>query len=400
MNQNEALPRLEGLQRAGFVAAGLGVIGMLIILVAAGTDSFFQAYLMAYLFCLGLGLGCFAWLMIHHLSGGAWGFAIRRILEAGAMTLPLLAVLFLPIIVGMGSLFIWTNPEYVAADHLLQHKEPYLNTGAFMLRAIIYFVIWAGFAYLLWTWSREQDEAPDGDFRPAVRMRYLSGLGIVLFVITLTFASVDWGMSVEPHFYSTMYGVLFMVGYGLTALAFIVLLLARISDAKPFSEVLGITRIHAIAKLMFAFVVLWAYVSYGQYVIIWSGNLPEFTPWYIHRTEMGWGLIALLLIIFHFAVPFFILLSRRLKQTISQLWVVAALILVMRMVDVFWLIAPDFYTEGFSIGALLTYVVAVVGLGGIWLSGFVWLIKQRPLVPQNDLRNDPRAQKGHAHAAS
>jgi len=204
-------------------------------------------------------------------------------------------------------------------------------------------------------------------------------------------------MSIEPHFFSTIYGVLFMVGQVLSTLASILLLLALIGKYKPLSEVLTPTRIHSIGKMLLGFVVLWSYVSFAQYVIIWSGNLPEFTPWYINRTESGWNLIALMLMIFHFAVPFFLLLSRRYKRSLNPLWLIATLILVMRLFDIFWLIAPDFSEEGLRFDPL--YLSLLLALGGIWVASFSAALKRRPLLPTNELRKDPRVQEGAtAHA--
>jgi hypothetical protein len=227
-------------------------------------------------------------------------------------------------------------------------------------------------------------------------MRLLAGGGMVLYVVTMTMASVDWAMSIEPHFYSAIYGVIYMVGQGLSTLAFMLLLVYFLSQKKPMSDAVGTLEIHSLSKMMLAFVVLWTYVSYGQYIIIWSGNIPEFTPWYINRTEEGWSLLAMALILFYFAVPFFLLLSRRLKQNLSLVWGVAILILVMRSVEIFWLIAPDFYTSGFTFDPM--YIGVHLLLGGIWLTSFVWMLKRRPLLPSNELRKDPRVQGGHAHA--
>jgi hypothetical protein len=351
---------------------------------------------MAYFFWLGLGLGCLAWAMIHFLSGGRWSFSIRRLLEAGALTLPLLALLFIPVLLGMEDIYFrWLDPSYYEGDAIIMHKKDYLSTGAFILRTVIYFAIWIGLAGLIFKFSSDQDKAPDGDFGPHRRLRVVSGIGLVLYVITMTLASVDWAMSIEPHFFSTMYGVLYIVGQGLSALAFMVVLLTIIGKDEPLAEVITPNNVHGIGKLMLALTIFWTYVSYGQYVIIWSGNLPEFTPWYINRTSEGWSVVAVALILFHFAVPFFILLSRPFKRNLSTLWMVAVLLIVMRMVDIFWLIAPDFQ-EALSFNPL--YVALQVALGGIWITVFTWILKRRPLVPLNELRKDPRVQKGHAHA--
>lgn len=398
MNQTDALPKLSRLQLAGGAMFVIGVVACVLLLGTSGIKSFFQVYLMAYLFWFGLGMGSLALLMIHHLTGGRWGFIVRRLLEGGAMTLPLMALLFVPILLGMGDLYKWVDPAYVAGDPILEHKEVYLNPPAYTIRTIIYFIIWVGGAVLLYKWSGDQDKAPDGDFKPAMRMRYLSGAGMVLYVITMTMASVDWAMSIEPHFFSTMYGVLFMVGQGLSTFAFLLLVLVFMRSTQPLSEVVVPARVHDVGKLMLAFTILWTYINYGQFVIIWSGNLPEFTPWYIHRSESGWLVVSVVMLLFQFAVPFFVLLSRPLKRALSGVSIVAALVFVMQMVYIFWLIAPDFYTSGFDASTLLPYIGALLVVGGLWLAVFAQVLKQRPLLPLNDMRNDPRARKGHAHA--
>jgi hypothetical protein len=391
------MPRLNQIQRWAQSAAVVGVILCFVLAIWAGVEQFFQSYLMAYIFWFGLTLGSLALLMIHHLAGFRWSFVIRRPLEAAAMLLPLLVVLFIPIVIGMEDIYYrWLDPEYFAGDALILGKQGYLNVGAFLLRTVIYFGIWFALAWLFYQWSGQQDKAPDGDFGDAKRMRLLAGGGMVLYVVTMTMASVDWAMSIEPHFYSAIYGVIYMVGQGLSTLAFMLLLVYFLSQKKPMSDAVGTLEIHSLSKMMLAFVVLWTYVSYGQYIIIWSGNIPEFTPWYINRTEEGWSLLAMALILFYFAVPFFLLLSRRLKQNLSLVWGVAILILVMRSVEIFWLIAPDFYTSGFTFDPM--YIGVHLLLGGIWLTSFVWMLKRRPLLPSNELRKDPRVQGGHAHA--
>jgi hypothetical protein len=391
------MPRLNQIQQWAQSAAVVGVILCFVMAIWVGVEQFFQSYLMAYIFWFGLTLGSLALLMIHHLAGFRWSFVIRRPLEAGAMLIPLVVVLFIPIVIGMGDIYYrWLDPEYFAGDALILGKQGYLNVGAFLLRTIIYFGIWFALAWLFYQWSGQQDKAPDGNFSDAKRMRLLAAGGMVLYVVTMTMASVDWAMSIEPHFYSAIYGVIYMVGQGLSTLAFMLLLVYFLSQKKPMSDAVGTLEIHSLSKMMLAFVVLWTYVSYGQYIIIWSGNIPEFTPWYIHRTEEGWSLLALALILFYFAVPFFLLLSRRLKQNLSLVWGVAVLILVMRMVEIFWLIAPDFYTSGLTFDPM--YIGAHLLLGGIWLTSFVWMLKRRPLLPTNELRKDPRVQEGHAHA--
>lgn len=380
-----ASPQLNRIQ---LIALAVGVVGVALSVVGATTDlkQFYHSYLFAYLFWLAFALGSFAFMMIHHLSGGAWGIVIRRPLEAATMTLPLMALLFIPILITvLGDmapahyLYKWADPAYVAKDPIVQAKEPYLNPGFFVLRAIVFFAIWIGWAFLISIWSREQDRTGNPKFTQW--MRLLSGPGLVLYVLTMTFAITDWVMSLDTHWFSWILGVIFMIGQGLATLAFLVLLLALLAEREPLSSVISQRVVHDIGKLMFAFVVLWAYVSFSQYIIIWSSNVAEFTPWYIRRSSPGWELVSLALIAFHFWAPFLILLSRRLKRNVKALALVALFILVMRYVDLFWLIAPEFQ-DTFSIHWLDFIIPA--GIGGVWLALFIWLLKRRPFLPVND----------------
>ncbi|NJP04172.1 MAG: hypothetical protein HC837_00355 [Chloroflexaceae bacterium] len=394
--QQKSLTGLNSVQIAGLVL-GIGGLALVGLGASQSVKQMLQSYTFAYLFWFGLGLGCFGLLMIHHLVGGRWGFMSRRLLEAGAMTLPLMAVLFAPFVLGILTRdqnitpYKWADPTYIAGDALLEHKQPFLNVEFFLIRAAIYWIIWIGITLMLYKWSYDQDRAKPGDFAPARRMRFVSGIGMVLYVLTMTFAAIDWGMSLEPHWYSGIYGVIFMVGQGLTTLAMIVLMFALLRKTPPMNEVLLPVRIHDVGKLMFAFVILWTYMSFSQYIIQWAANLPEETPWYIARTSSGWTAVSMFLILFHFAVPFFILLSRRIKRDLSILWAIAASLLVVHLINMFWLIMPNFYPE---LTVHWLDIVSVVGVGGIWLALFIWLIKRRPLLPLNDDYHDPRKRAG------
>ena len=367
--------------RAGLVLCGVGVL--------LNPTQFFRSYLLAYLFWLGIPLGCLAILMLHHLVGGAWGAVIRRVLESGTRTLPLLVLLFVPLLFGLHDLYIWARPEVVTSDVLLQRKSLYLNIPFFLLRSVCYFAVWLAVSYLLDRWSLQQDRTGAAPFER--RMRLLSGPGLVLYVLTATFASVDWVMSLEPHWFSTIYGILVIVGQLLATLAFTVMVITLLADTPPLSEVISSAHFHDLGNLLFAFVMIWAYMAISQFLIIWAGNLPEEITWYIHRTQGGWGWVALALILFDFTLPFLLLLSRRIKQQGRLLAWVAAAILVMHAVDLFWLVVPAFQPAGISIHWL--DVVALVGVGGIWIATFAWQLKRRPLLPVHD----PGLQGGAAH---
>ncbi len=374
----------------------VGVLTLALCGVGAvlGTAQFFQSYLLGYLFWLGLTLGSFALLALHHLVGGGWGFSIQRLLESSSRTLPLMIVLFLPLAFGLQELYLWARPEAVSGDTVLQHKARYLNVPFFTARTIAYFAIWALLIFFLNRWSKLQDQS--GDLMLTRRLRQLSGPSLVIYVLTLTFASVDWVMSLDPHWYSTIYGVLFVVGQGLLTLAFAIVVVARLSQHPPLSEVMGAKHFHDLGNLMFAFVLLWAYVSFSQFLIIWSGNLPEEIPWYLHRLHGGWQWLSLALVVFHFALPFVLLLSRKTKRRVELLVKVAVGMIVMRFLDLFWLIAPSFHTEAFALHWL--DVAAPVGIGGLWIAYFVRQLKDRPLLPLRDPRVEIAfSHKEHSH---
>jgi hypothetical protein len=256
----------------------------------------------------------------------------------------------------------------------------YLNTPFFLVRAAIYFAAWNGISFLLNKWSLEQDRT--GERRLSRRMQHLSAGGLLAYGLFVTFAAFDWMMSLAPHWFSTIYGVLIMGGQALSAMAFLIVVLVWLSRRKPLSDIVVPGHFHDLANLMLAFVMLWAYFSFSQYLIIWSGNLPEEITWYLHRLQPGWRVIALLLVVFHFAVPFVLLLSRAVKREPATLLKVAAAILIARLVDLFWLIAPEFHEDGLSVSWM--DVVLPLTLISLWLGCFMWQLRGRALLPVYD----------------
>lgn len=365
------------LRKAAFVAGGAGLAGCLAGALLAPRQ-FFASYLFAFLFWSGFPLGSLALVMLHHLVGGDWGRLLRRLLEAGLRTMPLVALLFLPVLAGLGEIYPWARAG--EADAVLEHKRPYLNAPFFAARAAVYFAAWTGLAALLGGWSRRQDET--GDPRLLRRFRLVSGPGLVLFGLTATFASVDWAMSLEPRAYSSIYGMLFMAGQGLSALAAAAVGLAALSRRPPLSRVASPARLMDVGNLLFAFVLLWAYLNFSQFLILWSGNLPDEIPWVLSRGRGGWPAAAAFLLVFHFAVPFFLLLVRRAKRSALALGAVAGGLLAMRLVDVFWLVAPAFRPGDAGVHAL--DLAAVAGVGGIWFGCFLGALGSRPLLPLRD----------------
>jgi hypothetical protein len=376
---DELIPELAGLQRrfllAGAAGAAISLVGLFL-----NATQFFQSYLMAYMFVLGLTLGSLALGMVHQLSGGAWGVVIRRPIGAASRVLPVLTLLFIPIALGMPHLYEWTHADVVARDEVLLHKRAYLNVPFFLIRAAIYFAVWNVFSYLLNKWSLEQDRT--GDPRLSRRMQKLSGGGLVAYGLCVTFASFDWLMSLEPHWFSTIYGVLIMGGQGLSAMAFLITILVWLARRKPLSDFVVPGHYHDLANLMLAFVMLWAYFSFSQYLIIWSGNLPEEISWYMHRLQTGWRFIALMLVVFHFAAPFVLLLSRAIKREPDMIIKVAIGVLAARLLDLFWLIAPEFHRNGISVSWM--DIVLPMTLISIWIGCFMWQLRGRAILPVYD----------------
>ncbi|MBY0528251.1 MAG: hypothetical protein K2R98_32980 [Gemmataceae bacterium] len=354
-------------RRSAFFAGALG----LTVIVALGLwrpAHSFRSYLVAFLAWLALPLGCLALTMLHHLTGGRWGMALRHIWHASVNTLPLLALLFVPLLVGMGYLYPWAQPEVVADDEVLRTKQLYLNVPFFVVRAGFYFACWLVLAYFLNRWARRSPSTADGEEPRCFRL--LSGPGLALMGLTVTFAAIDWAMSLEPHWFSSIYGVMFANGQLLAALAFAVLLtLMRGPRLDPDVQ-------RDLGNLLMAFTMLWAYLAFAQLLLIWSGNLPEEIPWYLRRLDHGWQWVALSLLLLQFVVPFMLLLSRAVKRDPRKLATVAALILAMRFVDMWWTVAPAFPSES-PLWRCLD-LAAVVGIGGIWLGVFLGALRTTP----------------------
>jgi len=363
-------------QKRALVAGGV----LLIASIVGGIFSpnqFFRSYLFAYLFWISLVLGSMALVMLQYLTGGAWGIVTRRIFEAASRGLPLFAILFIPILIGIPRLYHWAHPEIVQADDILRHRSFYMNPTGFILRAIFYFAVWLTFAYFLNKWSREED---DHGGRQLLLQR-LSAPGLILYVFTVTFASVDWAESLADHWFSTMWGFLFVASQGLIAMSFGIIVLAVLYRRRPLLDVIRSTHFHALGKLLLMFVMLWAYFQFSQLLIVWSGNLTHEIPWYMPRFATTWRALSIVLIYGQFVIPFLLLLSRPLKQHALSLSIVAAILLVMRFVDLFWIVMPEFY-PGFHVHWLNFTIPAA--LGGIWLGTFLWQLKKRPLLPLGD----------------
>jgi len=389
---NTAETSTSGIERLENPAL-VGGVAALVLCAALGfrdPTQFFRSYLLAFVFWIGLPLGCSAILMLHHMVGGAWGFPLRRPLESGTKTFFLMAVLVLPILFRLPVLYSWANPAIVQADPLLQYKSLYLNVPFFISRTVIYFALWLSLTYFLNKWSRLQDETGDAGLTP--RLQTLSAPGLLIFGLTVTFASVDWVMSLEPHWTSTIFGMIFMVSEALAAMSVVTVTVILLSKEKSLAGLIRPQVLNDYGNLLLTFTMLWAYLSFSQFLIIWGGNLREEVPWYMTRARGGWASVAMILIIFHFAVPFLLLLTRSVKRRAEILGWVAAGLIVMSLVDIFWLLTPAFNHAGPEFH--LTDWLAILGIGGLWLWRFTSQLKGRPLLPMHD----PRLKEIMQHA--
>ena len=374
----------------GIVAA----VALLIVDLTAASghrlDLFLHSWLVGFLFWLGPTTGSLCLLMLQYVSGGNWGRLGRRFWEAASGNWWLMLLLWLPIAFGMQMkhLYPWTwmSPEQLGP----QKVKFYLNPGFFWVRGVLYFIGWGLFYSRLVAWSKKEEA---GETTPAqyVTIQNLSGFGIVFYAATITFASIDWAMSLYPEWWSTVWGMLFMVGQVLTTFCFTIILLVKLAGMEPISRMFKTDYLHDFGKLMFAFVVLWAYLSFSQWLIIWSGNMLSEIRWYLMRLRGGWQYFGPLLIFVHFVFPFSLLLSRSLKRHGRRVMAIAWLILVMRLVDLFWLTAPNFYDAWNGKGLVsfgwqdaAMYILCPTAIGGIWLFLFFWRLEKRSIMPVND----------------
>ena len=396
--------RFEAYGRRALIAGGIGIAASAAGFVLA-PGHFFRAWLIAFMLFLSIGLGSMAAAMVQHLTGGAWG-VFRRIFEASSRTVPLLAVLFIPIALGVGSLYPWAHADHVAADEILRHRAPYLNLPFWLGRAVFYFAGWIALAMILNRLSRRQD---DGDVSVNMSIQRWSGFGLVLYALTVTFAGIDWIMALNPHWYSTLFGFLMIAAQGLSGLAFTIIAATLLFRSPPMSGILKPFHFHDLGKLMFAFVMIWAYFNFSQYLLTFAANLAEEVPYMITRTNNGWGYLALFLITFHFFVPWLLLLSRDTKRNPYRLVNLAIWMLIVKYADFFMMVSPEFAAsgpnlhliEGEHVSHLFIHWVdpfAVMAVGGLWVWMFMGELKKRPLIASGDpylLAALARGEGGH-----
>jgi hypothetical protein len=391
MNAQEyqAPESVSRVQRAGWFVGGVALIAAIFGAVTS-PDKFYQSYLMAYLLVLGLTLGSLGLLMLQHLTGGNWGIIIRRPLEAAAQNIWLVFLMFVPVVLGMNSLYrAWMDPELRKTDPLSPLQQWYLTSSGFLIRAVLYFAIWFALIWIFNRWSQRQDlDQDDRGLRRSFKL--LAGPGIILYVVAMTFASIDWAMSLSPHWASTIYGFIFVAGQAVSAMSLMIAVVVLLSGSEPFAGILQKRHLHDLGKLLFAFNMLWAYFDFSQLLIIWSGNLPEEITFYRTRLSGGWGVVAVTVLVFEFAVPFLLLLSEDVKRNPRVISKIALWMIFMRLVDMFWTTRPEL-----SARVLPTWldIVVPVALIGLWVGFFARNLKQRPLLPLGD----PKLEEAIAH---
>jgi hypothetical protein len=386
------LPQMERVQKSALFV-GVAALAVSVIGLFGNAAHFWQSYLFAFIFWAGLTLGCLGIFFLHNVVGGNWGVAIRRLVEAGLKTLPLIVLLAIPIFFALGTLYKWTDAGYRAEHFAVGHKAAYLNPTWFIIRTLLYFLIWIASGYRILAMANEHDRT--GDRALFKRIKARSAPALLVFVVTTTLAFIDWIMSLEPDWYSTIYGWMYTVGQVLLTFSFLVAVLVLLSKREPFISFLTKQHYHDIGNLMLAFTMLWAYMSFAQFLIIWAENLPDEIPWYVRRFSGGWGYIAWTIAIFHFFVPFFLLLLRFVKKNPTRLRTLAIWIIIMKMLDVFWIVEPAFRQRGLEV--YWTDLVTLIGVGGVWLAVFIWNLKSRPLLASHDPRDTYSLLKAHGH---
>ncbi len=388
------------------LALGMGGIALIVMAVGAyfNTEQALRSWLLGFIFWGGIAIGSLGVLMLQYLTGGAWGVVIRRVVEAGSRTLPVVVLLFVPIAIGVytHNIYEWTHMD--PHEHAIEARGPYLTTWFWILRSLVYFVIWGVMVYLLNKWGADQDKTTTVEESRLIleKASRFSGPTMVIYALVVTFAVVDWVMTLDPHWFSTMWGLLFVAGWGLSCFCFSVAVLAFLVDKSPMNGVLGKRHFHDIGKLMLALVMVWAYFNFSQFLIIWSGNLPEETGWYLTRMKGGWAYIGVGLILFHFAFPYLLLLKRDFKRQANLLALIAVFILFMRLVDMFYQIGPSYRVSpgGLEQGAFhISWMdfVAPIAVGGIWLWYFFGELMKRPIVPAKDPYFEEAVAHGKGH---
>jgi hypothetical protein len=382
--EHATIPEGHSWNRMPMIAAAVALLGAVAcgILGAGNLKQFLFSWLVSFLFFLSLALGALFFVLIQYASQGGWGIVVRRIGETAFATIPVMAALFLPLLLGLGDLYAWAAPGAADNDPLLQWKAPFLNRPFFLMRAVLYFAIWSFIALLYYRGSRSQDVS--GDPGVSARLRRFAGPAIIVLALTTTFASIDWIMSLTPHWYSTMFGVYFFAGSFVGFIALLSVVVVAMRSAGLLDTIVSAEHLHDVGKWLFAFTAFWAYIAFSQFLLVWYANLPEETIWYKTRLEGSWQMVSLFLMAGHFGAPFLYLMGRDVKRRGATLALGGAWVLAMHFLDVYWQVMPTLHPEGFSPSVL--DVAALVTVGGCFVSAASWLMRRQALVPLRDPR--------------
>ena len=370
--------------KSSLIVAAIGIVTS-VVAYFVNSPQFYHSYLTAYMFWFTIVLGGLFFTMLHHISGAVWSTVLRRLSETIMITIPIMAILFLPVILGMHDLYHWSHLDAVAEDELLQKKEAYLNAVFFTIRAIVYFSIWFLLAWNLYKTSLKQDKGHDEKY--SKKMTKISAPGMVIFALTITFASFDWLMSLDPHWYSTIYGLYVYAGSFLSFMAFLIIIGLALRKKGLLTDIITIEHYHDIGKFLFGFTIFWGYMAFSQYFLIWYANIPEETIWYIHRWEGNWSILTMVLVFGHFVLPFMVLMLRSVKRNFTTLKIIAYWILLMHFIDIYWLVFPTFSKHGFVFSWI--DIATFLAVGGI----FLWYFWYKYFGAAMVTINDPKLQK-------
>ncbi len=366
----------------GRLALIAGMLGLALSAAGYFADSaqFFHSYLVAFVFWLTIALGGLFFTMLNHLVDAKWSIVLRRLGEAFMAVVPIMAIFAIPVLLGIKELFHWSHPEIVAEDEILQGKSAFLNTGFFIARMIIYFVVWSLLSYWLYRKSLKQDSEHSDVL--VKRIRRVSAPGMILFALTITFASFDWLMSLDAHWYSTIFGVYVFSGCFLGFLAVLTLVLLQMQSSGVLAKEVTSEHHHDLGKLMFAFVIFWGYMAFSQYFLIWYGNIPEETIWFLHRWENSWKGFSLLLVFGQFVIPFFFLFPQPVKRNVTALKIVSVWLILMHWVDLYWVVMPSLHHHGVHLSWI--DAATMLGIGGVFMFVFWNKLTAHPLLPVKD----------------
>jgi hypothetical protein len=385
-HEQVAIPPGHSWNRIPVIAAVVALVGAVIcgVMGPSNPKQFFFSWLVSFLFFLSLALGALFFVLIQYAAQGGWGIVLRRIGETVFATLPVMAALFVPVLLGLHDLYEWSHAEAVQNDALLQWKSPFLNVPFFLTRAAIYFLLWSGIAVMYYRGSSSQDAA--GNHAVAARLRRLAGPALIVLALTQTLASIDWIMSLTPHWYSTMFGVYFFAGSFVGFIALLSVVSVALRRAGLLDTVINAEHLHDVGKFLFAFTAFWAYIAFSQFFLMWYGNLPEETIWFKVRMDGSWMKVSILLLAGHFVAPFFYLMGRDVKRNGATLALGGVWLLAMHFVDLYWQVMPTFHPEGFSPSIL--DIAALMTVGGCFVGAAAWLLRRQALVPLRDPRID------------